>query len=380
MLQRLLAIVRKELITMLRDPRARLALIIPPIIQLFIFSSAATMEVKNIALAVVDLDRGPYAADVQQRLAGSRSFTRLPRYANVASARGALEREQVIGILVLPSGFSADLAARRPASAQLLLDGRRSNAAQITAQYVSTIMAAAGVPLSGAPAEPEAAGGNAGLTPQPNAEVVIDNWFNPNLDYRWFMLPNLVGMLSLGVALMITALSVARERELGTFDQTLVSPATPVEIALGKLLPPLFVASVQATLYLLIVTLLYGVPFRGNLLVFYAAVLTFAEACAGVGLFISSLVHTQQQAFLGAFAVLLPFALLSGFATPVENMPWWLQFVTTINPLAHMLRLMQGLFLKGASVASLAQDLVKLLEIALCTTAAAVLLFRRKAA
>ena len=380
MLQRLLAIVRKELITMLRDPRARLALIIPPIIQLFIFSSAATMEVKNIAVAVVDLDRGPYALDVQQRLAGSRSFTRLPRYANVAAARGALEREQVIGILVLPSGFSPDRAAGRPASAQLLLDGRRSNAAQITAQYVSTIMAAAAAPLSGAPPDANAAGGSAALAPPANAEVVIDNWFNPNLDYRWFMLPNLVGMLSLGVALMITALSVARERELGTFDQTLVSPATPVEIALGKLLPPLFVASVQATLYLLIVTLLYGVPFRGNLLVFYAAVLTFAEACAGVGLFISSLVHTQQQAFLGAFAVLLPFALLSGFATPVENMPWWLQFVTTINPLAHMLRLMQGLFLKGASVASLAQDLVKLLEIALCTTAAAVLLFRRKAA
>ena len=380
MLQRLLAIVRKELITMLRDPRARMALIIPPIIQLFIFSSAATMEVKNIALAVVDLDRGPYAADVQQRLGGSRSFTRLPRYANVASARGALEREQVIGILVLPSGFSADRTAGRPASAQLLLDGRRSNAAQITAQYVSIIMASEAADLSGAPPHANTAGGSAALAPPANAEVVIDNWFNPNLDYQWFMLPNLVGTLSLGVALMITALSVARERELGTFDQTLVSPATPVEIALGKLLPPLLVATVQATLYLLIVTLLYGVPFRGNLLVFYAAVLAFAEACAGVGLFISSLVHTQQQAFLGAFAVLLPFALLSGFATPVENMPWWLQFVTTINPLAHMLRLMQGLFLKGASVASMAQDLVKLLEIALCTTVAAVLLFRRKAA
>src|SRR2546430_1777047 len=281
MLQRLSAIVRKELITMLRDPRARLSLIIPPIIQLFVFSSAATM-------------------------------------------------------------------------------------------------AAEGAPLSGAP--PQARTGGAGPAPPPNAEVVIDNWFNPNLEYQWFMMPNLVGMLSLAVALMITALSVARERELGTFDQTLVSPATPIEIALGKLLPPLLVASVQATLYLLIVTLLYGVPFRGNLLVFYAAILTFAAACAGVGLFISSLVHTQQQAFLGAFAVLLPFALLSGFATPVENMPWWLQFVTTINPLAHMLRLMQGLFLKGASVASMAQDLVKLLEIALCTTAAAVLLFRRKAA
>ncbi len=383
MLQRLFAIIRKELITMLRDPRARLSLIIPPIIQLFIFASAATMEVKNISLGIVDLDRGPYAVGVLERLRGSPSFTRLPRYTSVAAARGALEREQVIGILVLQSGFSADLTAGRPTSAQLLLDGRRSNAAGITAQYVSTIVNAAGTALSGAPADAGAAGAAAalhGLAPMPNAEMVVDNWFNPNLDYLWFMLPNLVGTLSLGVALMITALSVARERELGTFDQTLVSPATPIEIALGKLLPPLIVALVQATLYLLLVTQLYGVPFRGNLLVFYVAVLTFAEACAGVGLFISSLVHTQQQAFLGAFAVLLPFALLSGFATPVENMPWWLQFVTLINPLAHMLHLMQGLFLKGASLASLAQDLVKLAEIALCTTVAAVLLFSRKAA
>lgn len=379
MLQRLFAIIRKELITMLRDPRARMSLIIPPIIQLFIFSSAATMEVKNISLGVVDLDRGPYAVDVEQRLRGSRSFTQLPLFASVAAARAALEREQVVGMLVLPSGFSNDLAAGRSASAQLLLDGRRSNAAQITAQYVSVIVAAQGPSLSGVAASATAPAGP-GPAALPNAELVIDNWFNPNLDYQWFMLPNLVGTLSLGVALMITALSVARERELGTFDQTLVSPATPVEIALGKLLPPLLVALVQATLYLLIVTLLYGVPFRGNLLVFYAAVLTFAEACAGVGLFISSLVHTQQQAFLGAFAVLLPFALLSGFATPLENMPWWLQFVTTINPLAHMLRLMQGLFLKGASLASLTQDLVKLLEIALCTTVAAVLLFSRRAA
>ena len=378
MLQRLLAIIRKELITMLRDPRARMSLILPPIIQLFIFSSAATMEVKNISLGIVDLDRGPYAYDIEQRLRGSRSFTKLPLYPSLAAARAALDREQVVGVLVLQSGFSPDLAAGRAASAQLLLDGRRSNAAQITAQYVSGIVAQQGANLTGAPAD--ASGAQFGAAVPPDAEIAIVNWFNPNLEYTWYMLPNLVGTLSLGVALMITALSVARERELGTFDQTLVSPATPVEIALGKLLPPLLVAVLQATLYLLIVTLLYRVPFRGNLLVFYAAVLAFALACAGVGLFISSLVHTQQQAFLGAFAVLLPFALLSGFATPVENMPGWLQLVTTLNPLAHMLRLMQGLFLKGASLASLAQDLVKLIEIALCTTFAAVLLFSRKAA
>ena len=378
MLQRLLAIIRKELITMLRDPRARWTLIVPPTLQLFIFSFAATMEVKNIDLGVVDLDRGPYAADIEQRLRGSPSFTSLPHYESLAAARAPLERERVIGILVLQSGFSADLAAGRPATAQLLLDGRRSNAAQIAAQYVTLIVAAEGVNLTGVTDAGAAEPVNG--TPAPNAEVLVTNWFNPNLDYRWYMLPNLVGMLSLGVALMITALSVARERELGTFDQTLVSPATPTEIALGKLLPPLFVAVVQATLYILIVTLLYKVPFRGSLPVFYAAVLAFAAACAGVGLCVSSLVRTQQQAFLGAFALLLPFSLLSGFATPVENMPWWLQFITTINPLAHMLRLMQGLFLKGASLGSMTQELEWLLEIALCTTVASVLLFSRKAA
>ena len=361
---------------MLRDPRARYSLIVPPILQLFIFSSAATMEVKNIHLGVVDLDRGPYAAELLERRI-QRQRGKAPRAAQaLAVARNAIEREQVVGVLVLQSGFSADRAAGRPTSVQLLLDGRRSNAAQITAQYVSTIVSNAAAGGGGAP-QPGAQLAGPSL---PNAEVVMTDWFNPNLEYRWYMLPNLVGMLSLGVALMITGLSVARERELGTFDQTLVSPATPVEIALGKLLPPLLVAAVQATLYLLIVTVLYGVPFRGNLLVLYAAVLTFALACAGVGLFISSMVYTQQQAFLGAFAVLLPFALLSGFATPVENMPWWLQFVTNINPLAHMLRLMQGLFLKGTSFSSLAQDMVRLLEIALVTTSAAVLLFSRRAA
>jgi ABC-2 type transport system permease protein len=379
MLQRLIAIIRKELITMLRDPRARWTLIVPPTLQLFIFSFAATMEVKNIDLAIVDLDRGPYAADIEQRLRGSPSFTALPFYPSVAAARADFERERVIGVLVLQSGFSTDLAAGRPATVQLLLDGRRSNAAQIAAQYVSLIVSAEAASLTGVADAGMASANVSSASATPSAAVVINNWFNPNLEYRWYMMPNLVGMLSLGVALMITALSVARERELGTFDQTLVSPATPLEIALGKLLPPLIVALVQATLYLLIVTLIYRVPFRGNLLVFYAAVLAFAAACAGVGLCVSSLVRTQQQAFLGAFALLLPFSLLSGFATPVENMPWWLQFVTNINPLAHMLRLMQGLFLKGASLSSMTHELERLLEIALCTTVAAVLLFSRKA-
>jgi drug efflux transport system permease protein len=370
MLQRLLAIIRKELIGMLRDRRARMSLIIPPVIQLLIFAQAATMEVKNIELAIVDLDRGPASHEIVQRLRGSPSFESLPMYPSVAAAREHVEREQVIGILVFPSGMSADIAAGRPTTTQLLLDGRRSNAAGITAQYVSGIVQNAGLELANK--EQQSVGAA-------RPEVVINNWFNPNLDYKWFILPNLVGNLSLGVALMLTALSVSRERELGTFDQTLVSPATPFEIALGKLLPPLLVACVQTSLYLVLVTQLYGVPFRGSIPLFYASVLTFAAACAGIGLFISSIAQTQQQAFLGAFAVLLPFALLSGFATPVENMPFWLQFVTGINPLAHMLRLMQGLFLKDASALSLVHLLGKLGLIALVTVTSSIFLFQRRA-
>ncbi len=375
MLQRLLAIIRKELIGMLRDRRARMSLIIPPVIQLLIFAQAATMEVKNIELAIVDLDRGPASFEVVHRLRGSPSFESLPLYPSVAAAREHVEREQVIGILVLPSGFSADIAAGRPTTTQLLLDGRRSNAAGITAQYVSGIVQSAGLELASRERSPSMSASVSAAPP----ELVINNWFNPNLDYKWFILPNLVGNLSLGVALMLTALSVSRERELGTFDQTLVSPATPVEIAMGKLLPPLLVACVQTSLYLLLVTQVYGVPFRGSIPLFYASVLTFAAACAGIGLFISSIAQTQQQAFLGAFAVLLPFALLSGFATPVENMPFWLQVVTGINPLAHMLRLMQGLFLKDASALSLVHLLGKLGLIALVTVTSSVLLFRRRA-
>ena len=370
MLQRLLAIIRKELIGMLRDRRARMSLIIPPVIQLLIFAQAATMEVKNIELAIVDLDRGPASFEIVHRLRGSPSFESLPLYPSIEAAREHVEREQVIGILVLPSGMSADLIAGRPTTAQLLLDGRRSNAAGITTQYVSGIVQAAGVELANKEHPSMSAA---------RPEVVINNWFNPNLDYKWFILPNLVGNLSLGVALMLTALSVSRERELGTFDQTLVSPATPFEIALGKLLPPLLVACVQTSLYLVLVTQLYGVPFRGSIPLFYASVLTFAAACAGIGLFISSIAQTQQQAFLGAFAVLLPFALLSGFATPVENMPLWLQFVTGINPLAHMLRLMQGLFLKDASALSLVHLLGKLGLIALVTVTSSIFLFQRRA-
>lgn len=371
MLQRLLAIIQKELIGMLRDRRARLTLMFPPLVQLLIFAQAATMEVKHIELAVVDLDRGPAAFEIVHRLRGSPSFESLLMFPSIEAARGHVEREAVIGIMVLPGGFSADLVAGRQAEVQLLLDGRRSNAAQITSQYISSVIQSVGAEQAH----------RATAAPQPaRAELVISNWFNPNLDYTWFMLPNIVGNLSLGVALMITALSVARERELGTFDQTLVSPATPIEIALGKLLPPLALAVVQASLFLLIVTLGFGVPFRGSILMFYAAVIVFAAACAGVGLFISSLAQTQQQAFLGSFAVLLPFALLSGFATPVENMPWWLQLVTGINPLAHMVRLMQGLFLKDASLDSLAHLLGKLLTIAFFTVTASILLFRRRAA
>jgi len=191
--------------------------------------------------------------------------------------------------------------------------------------------------------------------------------------------PGLIGVIALLIGLIVTALSVARERELGTFDQLMVSPLRIHEILIGKMVPPFIIGMINGSVYLVVAPLVFGVPFTGSLLLFWLSLGMYLLALIGLGMLISAASQTQQQAFLGAFAVLLPFALLSGFATPVENMPLWLQFVTNINPLAHMLRLMQGLFLKDASITSLAHSLGKLGLIALFTVTTSVLIFRRRA-
>jgi ABC-2 type transport system permease protein len=362
---RLGAMIVKEVWALLRDPRGRMTLIVPPIMQLLLFGFAATLEVKNITLGVYDRDQGGYSQEVVNLLAGSPNVTRLVRLDSPQAVADAIDNQRVIAVIEFNEGFSRDIAAGRPATVQAVFDGRRSNAAQIVNGYLNSIISRFG----------------AQLTPSPRSgigQTIVANWFNPNLDYLWFTMPSLIVTISLLSVLSVTTQSIARERELGTFDQLMVSPFRTWEILTGKIVPALLLGLFNATLYLVLIPLVFGVPFRGNVLIFYAGLICYLSALTGVGLLISILARTQQQAFLGMFLAVIPLVLLSGFASPVDNMPGWLRLVAEVDPLKHFLIISEGLFLKGMPAGDVVANAWPLLVIAAITLLGSALFFRSR--
>ncbi len=370
--RRLLTIVRKELLVLFSNRVSRIMLIVPPLMQIVMFGWAATLEVRNVDVAVLDHDRGPLAADIVHRLRGSPTFRNVFFLSSEVDIAPAIDGERALFALVLDQDLSRRAAAGREAVVQVILDGRRANAAQIAAYYLQTMLADLAATL---PRTRMAAQLSTGV---PDIALTIRCWFNPNLEFQWFFLPNLIGMLSFMLGLVVTGLSVAREREVGTFDQLLVSPATPTEIAIAKLLPGCIVGLIHGTIFLLITVFAFGVPFTGSLVLLYAAVFIFALASGGVGLMVSSLAATQQQAFLGAFTIGVPCILVSGAVTPVINMPPFLQYASEFNPVRHFTTLAQGVFLKDISLTAALLSLGKIALIALVCIFVAVSMFRRR--
>lgn len=362
---RLRAIVVKELWAVLRDPRARLILVVPPILQLFIFGFATTLEVKNIDIGVYNRDGGAWSQEFVQRLAGSPNVRDLVRIDSPQALDHAIDDRQVIAAVIFDQRFSADVAARRPATVQAVFDGRRSNAAQIVAGYLERIAGEMGAEVMPAHTAPR-------------SRSTVTHWFNPNLDYLWFTMPALVVIISTVSGLGVTAQSVARERELGTFDQLMVSPLRVHEILIGKMVPPLLVGLLNATLYVILIPLVFGVPLTGSVPLFYVALVFYLLALIGVGMLVSSLAQTQQQAFLGMFLVSVPAILLSGYASPVDNMPGWLQIVAEADPPKHFLIVSEGVFLKAMPAGEVLANTWPLAVIALATLAASSLLFRSR--
>ncbi len=363
---RVRALVVKELLAVLRDKKSRAVLILPPILQLCIFAFAATMEVRNIDLAVLDRDGGAAAVELVQRFAGSPNFARVSRLAGEQLVAPTIEDEQAMAVLVIDKGFSADVAAGRPASAHLLLDGRRSNAAQIVQGYAQNIVSRYNADLA------ERAG-----TTGPPATLVPGNWFNPNLDYLWFTVPNLIGMLSMVVALLVTSLSVAREREMGTFDQLLVSPLSAREILAGKTIPAMLLGMAESMIIVAAAIFLFQIPCRGSLLFLYLSLFLFLFSVVGFGLFISSLCQTQQQAILGTFTFMMPSTLISGFASPIESMPQFLQIISLANPMRHFLVAVRGIMLKDMPLDTVLSVIWPLAVIGIVTLTLSSWLFRR---
>lgn len=364
---RLRAQILKELLSILRDPRSRLVLIGPPLIQLLVFSFAATLEVNRVDLAVYNRDTGRAAYELTAQISAAGFVAHVYTVHSPTQRRAMIERRQVIAAIDIPPDFSRRIAAGRGATAQVILDGRRANAAQITLGYLDDIAARVGATL--VPASPTA-----------NDPVAIRHWFNPNLTYRWYIVPGLSGILTTLIALIVTALSIARERELGTFDQLMVSPTTPTEIIVAKSVPALVIATALGLVMIGAGVFVFGIPFRGSFGLLLASLLLFVLSNIGIGLTLSAVSATQQQAILGAFAVAVPTVILSGFATPVENMPVVLQWFAQAVPLTHFLIIVEGCFVKALPPALLFAHAWPMAVIAIVTLGMAVVVVRARLA
>ena len=352
---RIASLVRKELLAVLRDKKSRLALIIPPIIQIAIFGYAATMNVTHVPYAVLDKDGGEAAAQYIADLEGTGIFRRQAAAATEKDIDRMIDNREIVVGLTIPPDFSRNIA-----------DGRNTNTAAIALSYGQQIAAAYGAELLSK---------NGGSSP---VETESRAWFNPNLITRWFIVPGLIAVLVLINSILSGALSIAREREEGTFDQLLVAPYTPGEILLGKGTASVVTGIMQAVFVVLVAMFWFRIPFQGSIWLLSAALLLFIVTAAAIGLCISSFAQSLQQAIVGTFLLLVPMVMLSGFATPISSMPEIFQDLTLLNPMRYGLELIQRIFLEGAGFLDLWPLFAAIMAVTVAAVLAAIFSFHHK--
>lgn len=347
LLRKILCLIRKELLTALKDKKIRISILAPPIMQLFIFTFAATLEVKNVPIGILNKDHGARGGDLVERFYGASTFNKniyLLRSENEIAP--FIDTQKGIMVVAISEKFSRDIEAGDSADVQLIFDGRKSNSAQIVSGYASEIINQFHRDLQ-----------NVSDVTFSKVSIIPRVWFNPNLFYFWYNIPCLVVILAMVTCLVITTQSIAREREMGTFDQLLVSPLLPFEILIGKFVPGIIVGVLEGILMIGIGVTILSVPFTGSFLLYALSLLIFVSSISAVGLFISAVSATQQQAMFGTFLFMLPAVLLSGFATPIDTMPPFFQWITTIIPLRYMLVISKGIFLKSMSFNTVVSNL-----------------------
>lgn len=369
-LQRIFALVVKEFLAIAKDPKSRFVVIGPPIIQFFVFGYAATFDVTDVRYGVYDEDRSTASRELLSRFSGSENFRLVDSFDNERDIAPAVDREAVRMVLHVPQHFGADLAVGKPTTLQIIIDGRNSNVASIAAGYANGIVADFN--------REQAAKSQNGTRAGPALHLVERAWYNPNLVSRWFITSALGGVICTVIVMVLSSLSVARERDFGTFDQLLVAPFSPTEILIGKSVPPFVFGLADALLLSAAAVWWFGVPFVGSLAALFVILSVYILSIVGVGLFVSSLSTTMQQGLLGAFVAIMPFVILSGFTTPIENMPDWLQTLTLANPLRYVIAGLRRIFLEGATLSDILQHLWPLAIIGAITLSAAGWLFRHR--
>jgi len=366
-LRRVAHLCRKELLVILKDPSSRVILVVPALMQSLLFGYAATYDLTHVDYALLDQSRSGASTALIAKLDGTGVFRRAATLDSPVQIAPIVNAQEALVVIQIGPRFEQQLDAGEQASIQLILDARNSNTAGSAAGFVGSVVEAFNV-------EWRQRHGGA------QAPVRIESraWFNPNLETRWNFMPGMIAALSMIQTLLLTALSVAREREQGTFDQLLVTPLSPTEIMIGKAVPPVFIGLVQSTLVLLVTLLWFRVPMAGSLLTLYTGLVFFTVASVGIGLSISAVSANMQQAMLYTFVLIMPMMLLSGLTTPVSNMPRALQIATLANPLRFAIDLVQRVYLEGVGLLTVWHNLVPLFIIAAITLPLAAWLFRHR--
>jgi len=336
------ALALKEFLALLRDKSSRFVLIGPPIAQLLIFGYAATYDLNDISVAIYNEDRGAASRELVSHIAGSPNISVLYTIEKASEIEALIDNREVLLVVNIDAEFSANIARGKSATVQLLLDGRNSNTAMIALNYLRDIILDLNLQWGG---KKQSQG--------PPAIIEQRAWYNENLHSQWFIVTGIIGLLTLVVTLIVTALSVAREREQGTFDQLLVTPVNPIFILIGKAIPGLLIGLVEGALIIVLAVLWFDIPLRGSLIALYLGLFLFLLSAIGIGLMISAICTTQQQAVLGAFLFLVPAVILSGFATPIANMPDGVQLLTWLDPLRYFLVIIRSVFMEGAALGQL---------------------------
>src|SRR5579872_464846 len=381
MWERIHVILRKEFIQALREPRMRILLFLPPLLQLILFGFAVNLDVDHARIAWMDMDRTPESRDLRYRFEGSGRFDVVAEPRNEEEVRQLLDHAKVEAVVRVLPEFARNLMRSGGAQVQVLTDGTNSNTASLVGSYASEVIARYS---------------NDALTHRQNAQVLTRSpkaaanmnmpqveartrvWFNPDLHSRNYFVPGVVANILMLVTLMLTALAIVREKEIGTMEQLMVTPVRPIELMLGKTLPFAIVGLLDVVLVTAVALLVFHIPFRGSVLLLFFCSVLYLMTTLGAGLLLSTISQTQQQAMMGNFFFTTPAFMLSGFAFPIRNMPVSVQYLTYLNPLRYFIEIVRGIFLKGTGVEVLWPQMASLAVFGVGMIAISTLRFRKK--
>jgi ABC-2 type transport system permease protein len=346
MFDRLRAMLIKEFIQVFRDPRMRITLFVIPALQTIIFGYAVNMDVKNIPTAILDRDNSSESRELAAMMVSSGHFRLIEQIGRDSEARALLDRGAVRVVLVIEHGLSNVLRRGGGAPVQVLLDGTDSNTAGVIMGYLARLTGTYNTNLRKA-----YAARHLGLPPRiGRVELAERAWFNANLESPPFYVPAVIANILFVITMLLSSMAIVREKEIGTIEQVIVTPIRKGEFILGKTLPFVLIGYIDVALISLVGWLVFETPIRGSLLLLFLATTLFLMSSLGIGLLISTVSQTQQQAMMTAFFIIFPAMLLSGFAFPIQNMPEPVQWLTLLNPMRYYMIIIRGIFLKGTGI------------------------------